>query len=57
MSAFWRPRQRSNGINSAAVYAGISLPLQKPKGELCGRINKEKIITTIEKVFIYPDAY
>ena len=38
---FGQSRQRSNGINGiflmeeTVLYAGISLPLQQPKDELC----------------------
>jgi len=39
--AFSQPRQLSNGIKNEVVYAGISLPPRKAKGEFCSRINKE----------------
>jgi hypothetical protein len=40
-TAFWRPRQGSNGINSEAVYAGISLPLRRLKASFVGELMKK----------------
>jgi hypothetical protein len=45
--AFWRPRQGSNGINSAAVYAGISLPPGAKKANFVDGINEKKSSLTL----------
>ena len=47
-TAFWRPRQGSNGINGGyvrwnCVYAGQFIAATEANSELCGRINEEKI--------------